>query len=114
MKTIFTLSRLLLRKTKLALKLCLVLQLTSLYAQQSNFSTIPAMPSEKEVVNNGLDLKKVATVSVEKIEELYLYTFEQQQLIDEQKEEIHELKKSLEVKRQLKINLEKRLEKIEK
>ncbi|MAQ74936.1 MAG: hypothetical protein CL613_01230 [Aquimarina sp.] len=75
---------------------------------------LPGMPSEKEVVNNGLDLKKVATISVEKIEELYLYTFEQQQLIDEQKEEINELNKSLEVQRQLIINLEKRLEKLEK
>ena len=46
--------------------------------------SLPGMPTEREVVSEGLDLKKVTILSVEKIEELYLHTIKQQELIEAQ------------------------------
>ena len=57
--------------------------------------TLPGMPSEEEVINKGLDLKKVAIISVEKIEELYLHTIQQQELIEKQKDENDTMKKAI-------------------
>ncbi|WP_281990463.1 hypothetical protein [Aquimarina aggregata] len=47
---------------------------------------LPGMPSEKEVLKNGLDIREIAVLSVEKIEELFLHTITQQTIIEEQKE----------------------------
>ncbi|WP_281990465.1 hypothetical protein [Aquimarina aggregata] len=47
---------------------------------------LPGMPSEKEIIKKGLDLKEITVLSVEKIEELYLYTIKQQEVIKEQEE----------------------------
>ncbi|PKV52271.1 hypothetical protein ATE84_4381 [Aquimarina sp. MAR_2010_214] len=52
---------------------------------------LPGMPTEKDVVQKGLDLKKVSVVSVEKIEELYLYILQQQSVIDSLKKRMDEL-----------------------
>ena len=42
----------------------------------SSHKHLPNMPSEKEVIANGLDLKEISIISVEKIEELYLHIIE--------------------------------------
>ncbi len=44
---------------------------------------LPNMKSEKEVVKEGMDLKELTLKLVEKVEELTLYTIQQQQLINE-------------------------------
>ncbi len=58
---------------------------------------LPGMPSEKEVVKNGLDIKKVVTISVEKIEELYLHTIQQEKEINDLKKMVSELQKQLKI-----------------
>jgi hypothetical protein len=40
------------------------------------------MPSEQEVLENGMDVGKVNTVLVEKIEEMTLYAIDQEQKIE--------------------------------
>jgi len=72
------------------------------------------MPTEKEVIKNGLDLKKITTISVEKIEELYLYTFKQQKLIKRQQAKINELNTARISQQKLIQNLQDRLEKLER
>ncbi|KAA1247895.1 hypothetical protein [Aquimarina sp. RZ0] len=52
---------------------------------------LPGMPSEKEVIKNGLDLKEISVLSVEKIEELYLHLITQQELISKLEERVHQL-----------------------
>ena len=37
---------------------------------------LPGMPSQKEVMKKGLDIKKISLLNVEKLEELYLHLFE--------------------------------------
>ena len=56
---------------------------------------LPGMPSEKEIISSGLDLKKVTTISVEKIEELYLHTIQQQELIEIQQQLIKRLEQRI-------------------
>ncbi len=46
---------------------------------------LPGMPSESDIVKNGLDLKEVTVISVEKIEQLFLYMIRLQQEIKKQK-----------------------------
>ena len=50
------------------------------------------MPSEKEVVENGIDLGKMDAKLLQKIEELMLYTIQQQKLIEKVQKEITDLK----------------------
>ena len=64
--------------------------------------SLPGMPTEKEVVTNGLNIKKVITISVEKIEELYLHTIKQQELIETQQNLIQELEQRLQKLEKLK------------
>ncbi|TCI92128.1 hypothetical protein [Tenacibaculum sp. M341] len=54
---------------------------------------LPGMPSEKEVVNNGLDVNKVVIISVEKIEELYLHTINQEEKIKKQEDGLKMMQK---------------------
>ncbi|CAL2093092.1 protein of unknown function [Tenacibaculum sp. 190524A05c] len=54
---------------------------------------LPEIPSAKEVVTDGVELKNMSVLLLKKIEELTLYTIQQQELINEMKEEIKELKK---------------------
>ena len=44
---------------------------------------LPGMPSEKEVREKGLDIKKVSLKTIEKVEELYRYIFELEERIKE-------------------------------
>ncbi|WP_298313287.1 hypothetical protein [uncultured Aquimarina sp.] len=76
--------------------------------------SLPGMPTEKEVIKNGLDLKKITTISVEKIEELYLYTFKQQKLIKRQQAKINKLNTARISQQKLIQNLQDRLEKLER
>lgn len=57
--------------------------------------SLPGMPSEKEIIANGLDLEKVTTISVEKIEELYLHTIKQQELLQAQQNLIQKLEQRI-------------------
>ncbi len=56
---------------------------------------LPNMPSEKEVVANGMKVAQINTILVEKIEELTLYTIEQQKQIEVQNEKIALLLKKM-------------------
>jgi hypothetical protein len=50
------------------------------------------IPSEKEVVKNGIDVAEMNSKLLQKVEELMLYTIEQQKQIEKMKSEIEELK----------------------
>lgn len=53
---------------------------------------LPEVPSEKEVVNNGLQLGEMNALMIKKIEELTLYIIAQQKQISSQQAQIDELK----------------------
>ncbi len=53
---------------------------------------LPNVPSEKNIVENGLELGEISKIQQEKIEELTLYIIEQNKSIKKQHEEIEELK----------------------
>ncbi len=50
------------------------------------------VPSTKEVAENGIELGEMTKIQQEKIEELILYTIDQQKQLDKQTKEIEELK----------------------
>jgi len=54
---------------------------------------LPEVPSEKEVIDNGLNLGEMDAVLLKKIEELTLYIIEQNKTIESLKSEVNELKK---------------------
>lgn len=60
------------------------------YIQKNNH--LPDVPSEKEVMKKGIDLGEMDAILLQKIEELTLYTIEQQKIIDHLKNEVDELK----------------------
>jgi len=53
---------------------------------------LPDVPSEAEVNENGVSVGEMQSVLLQKIEELTLYTIQQQEMIDQLKKEIEELK----------------------
>jgi hypothetical protein len=53
---------------------------------------LPDVPSEKEVLENGIQLGEMDAKLLQKIEELTLYLIEQNKLIKSQKEELEQLK----------------------
>lgn len=53
---------------------------------------LPDIPSEKEVIENGIDLGEMNNLLLKKIEEMTLYLIQQQKQIDELKKEISNLK----------------------
>lgn len=58
---------------------------------------LPNMPSEAEVVANGMDIKQINTVLVEKVEELTLHTIKQEEKINTLLKELEAIKKALAV-----------------
>ena len=58
-------------------------------------NTLPGILSEKEVRENGIDLGEMQVKLLQKIEELTLYTIEQQKQIDNQNLRIKELEEKL-------------------
>ncbi|MFA8449706.1 MAG: hypothetical protein ACEPOW_03310 [Bacteroidales bacterium] len=73
-------------------------KLMSLYELESFINKnkhLPGVPSESEVVEKGLDVEKINTLLVEKVEELTLYTIDQQKKLDSQADEISQLKEAL-------------------
>lgn len=70
-----------------------LLSLTELEAYVTTNKHLPNMPTAKEVENNGADLGEINRVLVEKIEELTLYTIQQQKAIDKLIEKVENLKK---------------------
>lgn len=56
---------------------------------------LPNMPSEAEVVKEGMNVGQINTVLVEKVEELTLYTIAQDQKLAKQEEQLKFLLKSL-------------------
>ncbi len=66
---------------------------------------LPDVPSEKEVKENGINLGETDAVLLRKIEELTLYTIDQEKKINAQNEKIRELENQKEVnKKQKEIN----------
>ncbi|MCC8145259.1 MAG: hypothetical protein LIO93_02210 [Bacteroidales bacterium] len=53
---------------------------------------LPGIPSEKEVLENGIDVADMQAKLLQKIEELTLYTIQQQEIIDNHQETISEQK----------------------
>ncbi|OEK00460.1 hypothetical protein BFP97_02565 [Roseivirga sp. 4D4] len=56
---------------------------------------LPNIPSAKEVENNGQDVGDMQLKLLEKVEELVLYTIEQQKQLEKQQKEIEALKKQV-------------------
>ncbi|XKX05215.1 hypothetical protein R8G61_12765 [Tenacibaculum maritimum] len=56
---------------------------------------LPNMPTEKEVVKEGMNVGQINTVLVEKVEELTLYIIQLKAQLDNQKKEIEKLKTSV-------------------
>lgn len=52
---------------------------------------LPDLPSESEVLKNGVQLGNIAGLLLKKIEELTLYTIQQQKVLDQQQKLINEL-----------------------
>ena len=61
---------------------------------QSN-GHLPNMPSEKEVLEQGMDVAKINTVLVEKIEEMTLYTIDQEERIKKMANQLEKLETML-------------------
>ncbi len=53
---------------------------------------LPGIPNEDDIKTNGLDVGEMEMLLLQKVEELTLYTIEQQKQIDKLKNEIEELK----------------------
>ncbi|WP_299107552.1 hypothetical protein [uncultured Tenacibaculum sp.] len=56
---------------------------------------LPNMPSEKEVVVNGMNLKQINTVLVEKVEELTLHSISQEEKIEQLQKELALIKEAI-------------------
>ncbi len=54
---------------------------------------LPNIPSATEVVKNGIAMDEMVSKLLEKVEELTLYTIQQQREIDALKKEVKQLKK---------------------
>lgn len=59
---------------------------------------LPDIPSAQQVKENGVKLGEMDRLLLEKIEQLTLYTLEQQRQLETQREQIHELRMRLEEK----------------
>jgi len=58
----------------------------------AEYGHLPEIPSEKEVIENGVDIIQMQAKLLQKIEELTLYTIQQQKHIETLKNEVKELK----------------------
>ena len=58
--------------------------------------TLPGIPSEVEVKANGVNLAETNALLLQKIEELTLYTIQQQKILDNQQKQIEELNVKIE------------------
>lgn len=56
---------------------------------------LPEIPTTKEAIANGIELKEMNILLLKKVEELTLYTLEQQKNLEEQKKRIETLEKKL-------------------
>jgi hypothetical protein len=54
---------------------------------------LPEIPSEKEIIENGMETGEIITLQMKKIEELTLYIIEQNKQIEEQNKRIEKLEK---------------------
>ncbi len=70
-----------------------LLSLKSLETYIQENKKLPNMPSAKEVGNKGMNVGQINTLLVEKVEELTLYTIQQQKLIEQLIKEVEKLKK---------------------
>ncbi|MDO3383252.1 hypothetical protein [Gilvimarinus algae] len=61
---------------------------------------LPNVPSAKEIEKDGLNMTDMQKLIMEKVEELTLYTIQQQEAIEEQRKLIAELRKEIESMRQ--------------
>jgi hypothetical protein len=60
------------------------------------YKHLPNMPTEKEVVAQGMNVGQINTLLVEKVEELTLYTIDQETKISKQEKAIENLTARLE------------------
>lgn len=62
-----------------------------------NNNRLPDIPSEEEVIKDGLQMGNIAGLLLKKIEELTLYTIQQQKLIEQQQEIINKILENKEI-----------------
>ncbi len=70
-----------------------MLTLTELENYIKENKHLPDVPSEKEVKENGINVAEMNALLLRKIEELTLYTIEQQKLLDKQNKKLNKLEK---------------------
>ena len=68
-----------------------LMSLSEVEAHINQFKRLPNMPSESEVLENGMDTGKINVLLVEKVEELTLHTIAQEKKIEELKAAVAEL-----------------------
>jgi hypothetical protein len=72
-----------------------LMPLEELEKYYSQFKRLPDVPSEKEVIDNGLDIGDSQKILLQKIEELTLYLVEEHKIIKDQQEKINRLQSEL-------------------
>ena len=70
-----------------------LMPLNELKAYISENQHLPDVPSEKEVMENGIELSEMQGILLKKIEELTLYTLKQQEIIESLQSRIEELER---------------------
>ncbi|MFA6923299.1 MAG: hypothetical protein WC223_03505 [Bacteroidales bacterium] len=75
-----------------------LMNLTELEKYVTKNKHLPNVPTANEVKDNGMDLGKINTTLLQKVEELTLYVIEQNKQMNDMKKEIDELKKQIENK----------------
>jgi hypothetical protein len=72
-----------------------LLPLNELTSFITNNNHLPEIPSEKEVLEDGVNMGEMNALLLKKIEELTLYIIKQQQQIDKQQTEITTIKNNM-------------------
>jgi N-methylhydantoinase B/oxoprolinase/acetone carboxylase alpha subunit len=80
--------------------------LNEVYDFVKKYGHLPGIPSAAEIQQNGLTIDLAVVDNLEKIEELFLHTIEQEEKIKAQQKENHDLKAEV-------LDLKKRLQLIE-
>lgn len=70
-----------------------LMPLNELKAYISDHQHLPDVPSEQEVMENGIELSEMQGILLKKIEELTLYTLKQQEIIENLQNRIEELER---------------------
>ena len=70
------------------------MSLHDLHCYINNYGHLPEVPAETIVLNEGFNMGELQGIILKKIEELTLYTIEQQQQIERLEQRINELERN--------------------